>query len=72
MTVDEDTKLELGRNYYTVFGDAGSGRQLIYNGGHSWTAVNGAMTQTTDSPATTAKVLAYVNKASYHMGTMGR
>jgi hypothetical protein len=64
-------QLEIGRDYYTVFGDSGSGRKLVYNGGHSWTASNGSQTQTTDSPATTAKVVEYVSRTSYHMGTLG-
>lgn len=35
-------ELEVGKNYGLIFGlDEGQGQKMVYNGGISWTAING-------------------------------
>ena len=64
--------LTIGTDYGTVFGfDKTKNQHMIYNGGDNWTAQNGAISKTADSVGTTTKVLDYINKPSYHMGTFG-
>jgi hypothetical protein len=56
-------KLITGHDYGEVFGlTKESGKKMIYNGGDSWTGLLADGTgQTMDSPATTAKVVAYIS-----------
>jgi hypothetical protein len=43
-------ELEIGKDYYSIFGQDQSGKkQMIYNGGISWTAKDGDRTMTMDS-----------------------
>ena len=53
-------KLEIGHDYGAIFGlKKENGQKLIYNGGISWTGIQGDQEKTMDSEDTTLKVLAY-------------
>ena len=55
------TKLEIGKDYGIIFGlDAKVGQKMIYNGSDNWTAINGDLQQTDDSPETTTEVINYL------------
>lgn len=62
--------LEIGKDYGFCFGlDADKGKKMIYNGGDSWTGVNGEKTMTIDSaPKNTAGALEYINRPSHGTG----
>jgi len=62
-------ELEIGRNYWTVFGD-NNGNQMLYLGGVKFRAVNGttgAMKEI-DSQDTYDKVSEYINRPTVQMG----
>lgn len=62
-------KLEVGKNYYDIFGSDTTGtKKLIYNGGINWTAINGDKTMTIDNQAQTDKAIEYINRPSYKIG----
>jgi len=71
--MDKLDKLVVGHNYIGCFlGDdaAAKGFGMTYNGGDSWTARKpGTPDMTMDSPATTAKVIAYTSNSKM-MGRM--
>lgn len=61
--------LEVGKDYGFCFGlDADKGKKMIYNGGDSWTGVNGEKTMTMDAPKTTAGAMEYINRPSHGTG----
>jgi hypothetical protein len=61
--------LEIGKNYGECFGlDPAAGKKMIYNGGDSWTGINGEKSQTMESPKTTASAIEYINRPSYKTG----
>lgn len=65
-------ELEVGKNYYEIFGNDESGtKKLIYNGGISWTAIDGERTMTQDNQKMTDKALEYINQPRVDMGSMG-
>jgi hypothetical protein len=60
--------LEIGKNYGDIFGlDEQKGQKMIYNGGISWTAINGDKQFTKDSQETTDNAIKYINQPSYGM-----
>jgi hypothetical protein len=62
-------QLEVGKNYYDIFGSDTTGKkQLIYNGGISWTAIDGNRKMTMDSQKQTNSALEYINRPSYGTG----
>jgi hypothetical protein len=63
--------LEIGVNYASIFGlDADKANKMIYNGGMSWTAINGLTnaSKTLDSQKTTECAINYINRPSISMG----
>jgi len=65
-------ELVVGKDYYSIFGSDETGtKKLIYNGGISWTAIDGDRTMTQDNQKMTDKALDYINQPSYSMGRMG-
>ena len=63
-------ELEIGKDYYSIFGQDQSGKkQMIYNGGISWTAKDGDRTMTMDSQKQTDSALEYINRPSVNMGS---
>ena len=60
--------LEVGKNYADIFG-LSDGKEMIYNGGVSWTAKDGDRQMTMDSQETTNNAIDYVNKPSKSMGS---
>lgn len=64
-----DKKLEIGKDYGSIFGlKKEEGQKMIYNGGISWTAIQGEQQMTKDSQATTDNALNYINSPSIKMG----
>jgi hypothetical protein len=64
-------QLIVGTDYGSVFGfTANSGKQMIYLGADLWQAVKDDKTMQSVSPATTAKVLEYINRPTVSMGSM--
>jgi hypothetical protein len=62
-------QLVVGKDYGCIFGlSENSGKKIIYNGGISWTAIDGERTMTKDSQKTTDNALEYINRPSYHVG----
>ena len=62
-------ELKIGKNYGEIFGlDEKSGKKMIYNGGISWTAIDGEKQMTMDSQKTTDNALKYINSASHGTG----
>jgi hypothetical protein len=52
------TKLVVGKDYGIIFGlDANHNQHMIYNGNDSWTAINGELQQTDNSPETTTEIV---------------
>lgn len=50
--------LVIGKDYGPIFGlDAKKGQNMIYNGGISWTAINGDIKMTDESEETTDEVI---------------
>lgn len=50
--------LVIGKDYGLIFGlDSSKDQHMIYNGGNSWTAINGELQQTGDSPETTTEIV---------------
>lgn len=65
-------ELEIGKDYYSIFGNDESGtKKLIYNGENSWTAIDGERTMTQVNQKMTEKALEYINQPSYSMGSIG-
>jgi hypothetical protein len=63
------TKLIIGKDYYQIFGSNEPGKkQMIYNGGISWTAKDGDKEMTMDSQKQTDNALEYINRPSVTMG----
>jgi hypothetical protein len=62
-------QLEIGKNYYSIFNANGSDtKKMIYNGGISWTAIDGDKQMTMDSQKTTDNAFEYINRPSYKIG----
>mgnify|MGYP006943672271 CR=1 FL=1 len=64
--VREMKNLEIGKNYGEIFGLTGN-RQMIFNGGISWTAKEGEREMTMDSQKTTDNAIEYINRPSHTM-----
>jgi hypothetical protein len=63
--------LEIGKDYYSLFGKDESGKsKMVYNGGISWTAIQGERTMTMDSQKQTDSVLELINRASINIGRL--
>lgn len=62
--------LEVGKNYYDIFGnqEKNPGRKMIYNGGISWTAVDGDRIMTQENQQMTDNAIAYINKSTNPAG----
>ena len=62
-------ELEVGRNYWTVFGDS-NGNQMVYLGGIKFRAINArtGATRDIDSQDTYDKVSEWINRPSVCMG----
>lgn len=61
--------LVIGKDYGSIFGlDADKGQKMVYNGGISWTAIQGGQQMTKDSQQTTDNALEYINRPSYGTG----
>jgi hypothetical protein len=65
----EKKTLEIGKDYGFAFA-LPEGGKMVYNGGHSWTAIMGDKMKTIDNEATTAKALEYINRPTIKMGRM--
>ena len=64
-----EKQLIIGKDYYPIFGNDTSGKKkMIYNGGISWTAIDGDRKMIIDSQPTTDNAIAYINKPSYKVG----
>jgi len=51
-------KLIIGKDYGFVYGlDKNKGQKIIYNGGVSWTAINGNLKETIECQETTSKMI---------------
>jgi hypothetical protein len=62
-------ELVVGKNYYSIFGNDTTGtKKLIYNGGISWTAIDGDRQMTMDSQKQTDAAIEYINQPSYRVG----
>jgi hypothetical protein len=62
-------ELVVGKDYYEIFGADETGKkQMIYNGGISWMAIDGDRKMVMDSQPTTDKAVKYINQPSYKMG----
>ena len=61
-------ELVIGKNYIDIFGVTDPKKKLIYKGENNWLAVNGDKEMTKNDPATSKKVLDYINQASYRIG----
>ncbi len=62
-------KLEVGKNYGEIFGLSEEKGKMIYLGDNKWRAEQGNRQMEKECEATTAKVMAYINKSSYKMGS---
>ena len=61
-------ELTVGKNYGGIFG-LPDNKQMVYNGGISWTAIDGTQKpMTMDSQKTTDNALEYINRPSYKVG----
>jgi len=60
-------ELIVGKNYGGIFG-LPEDKKMIYNGGISWTAVDGEREMMVDSQKTTDNALKYINQPSYGTG----
>lgn len=56
------SELQIGKDYGFVFGLNKDHQHMIYNGGISWTAVEGEKSLTMDSQQTTEQVYKYINQ----------
>lgn len=64
-----EKELVVGKDYGSIFGlDADKGQKMVYNGGISWTAIQGDRRMTKDSQETTNNALAYINRPSHGTG----
>jgi hypothetical protein len=65
-------ELEIGRNYWTVFGD-NNGNQLTYLGGVKFRATNAknGVTGIKESQDTYDKIKAHINRPNCEMGIPG-
>jgi hypothetical protein len=62
-------ELVVGKDYYQIFGADETGKkQMIYNGGISWTAIDGERKMVMDSQKQTDSAVKYINRPSYGMG----
>ena len=61
-------ELVVGKNYGEIFGISKDKGQMIYNGGISWTAVQGDRQMVKESESTTKSALEYINRPSYKVG----
>jgi hypothetical protein len=62
-------ELVVGKDYYSIFGtDETGNKKMIYNGGISWTAIDGERQMTKDCQRTTDKALEYINRPEYGTG----
>jgi hypothetical protein len=51
-------ELEIGKDYGAIFGlDSKNGQHMIYNGDDNWTAINGEVKMTDNSPETTIEAI---------------
>jgi hypothetical protein len=65
-------ELQIGKDYGEIFGlDSKKGQHLIYNGGYSWTGINGDVKKTFENKIeTTNNALEYINQPSTSMGNI--
>jgi hypothetical protein len=65
-------QLEIGTDYGFVFSGIckDKGQHMIYNGGISFTAKNGAVERTLENQATYDKIEEYINRPVVRMGNM--
>jgi len=65
-------QLVIGKDYYGIFAgnniDTKGDKEMIYNGGISWTAKAGGKEMTMDSQKTTDAALEYINRAGHGTG----
>ncbi|HCT30303.1 MAG TPA: hypothetical protein DIW31_06135 [Bacteroidales bacterium] len=70
--IDTAKSLVIGKDYYGIFTgnniDTKGDKEMIYNGGISWTAKTGGKEMTMDSQKTTDAALEYINRPSYKVG----
>ena len=60
--------LVVGKNYGGIFGLDENKGKMVYNGGISWTAIQGDRQMTEDCQETTTEALEYVNRPSHGTG----
>jgi len=64
-------ELIVDKDYYSIFGQDQSGsKKMIYNGGISWTAIQGNRTMTMDSQKQTDSAIEYINGPRVNMGSL--